>query len=861
MVGARDDASADAWPSSSSGGAASSSGNVIPPIEVPACLGSEGGAGTTELIDDAYPLGVELPAEHVDVSVTGSGCERTFSMHTTAPLRDALPANPRALRERPERPSLQTGNALFDALYQLALEEADENAVDSIRDYAFNDGDPVGCGAAGCFETGRKWSYVWTRDTAYAVDLGLGWVDPARALGSLHFKLSPHRDGSAPEIVQDTGTGGSYPVSTDRVAWALGAERLLPLLDPASRSTLATRALEATRNTVRRDREIAFDARDGLYRGEQSFLDWRAQSYPAWTVPDLVHIAVSKSLSTNVTHLRALRLAASLAHEAGVDNAEYTQWADALRTAIRAKLWLAADALPSTYLTTALDPAPARRFDLLGLSLAILSEVLTPEEARAALSTYPTLPQGPPVLMPQQQHTPIYHNRAIWPFVTGYWMHAARKSGHAGAYEAAVSSLVRGAARNLSNLENLELVSGRAYVEDGAASGPVVNSQRQLWSVAAYIGMVHQALFGLEPTTTGLQIAPTITAEIHREWLGGARVVSLNRVPWRGKTLSVRLHLPEVAASGAYGVSAIRINDATVSLPITAEALADANLIDVELSAPTASSDSVRRIDDVRDYRVLYAPKTPSVSVSLRDGALVVGLDRGDEAAGDVTFTVYRDGAKVADALPGTTTQWIDPDSSEAAPSYCYTIEARYASGNVSQRANPACYWGAGNARIRGLPIQDFANVGGVLVTDHGKTFYQAWGDRDHTLTGTFTADHSGEHLLSATYGNGAGPLDTGISCGVKRLRVERVSDGEVVGNGVLVMPQRGDWSAWGESSFVRASLQAGVSYRVRIGSDASTVNMTDFQHFADYTGGAGGRAGVNLRVNLAEIKLLWLGR
>jgi len=53
---------------------------------------------------------------------------------------------------------------------------------------------------------------------------------------------------------------------------------------------------------------VAFDPATGLYRGEQSFLDWREQSYPAWVEGTPVHIATSKSLSTNVAHLRALEL-------------------------------------------------------------------------------------------------------------------------------------------------------------------------------------------------------------------------------------------------------------------------------------------------------------------------------------------------------------------------------------------------------------------------------------------------------------------------------------------------------------------------------------------------------------------------
>ena len=40
---------------------------------------------------------------------------------------------------------------------------------------------------------------------------------------------------------------------------------------------------------------------------------------------------------------------------------------------------------------------------------------------------------------------------------------------------------------------------------------------------------------------------------------------------------------------------------------------------------------------------------------------------------------------------------------------------------------------------------------------------------------------------------------------------------GTVVSQGVLLMPQRGDWANWGDSSFVPASLTAGQAYTVII--------------------------------------------
>ena len=53
-----------------------------------------------------------------------------------------------------------------------------------------------------------------------------------------------------------------------------------------------------------------FDADDGLYRGEQSFLDWREQTYPGWTKDNVSTIAMSKALSVNAANYFLLKTVA-----------------------------------------------------------------------------------------------------------------------------------------------------------------------------------------------------------------------------------------------------------------------------------------------------------------------------------------------------------------------------------------------------------------------------------------------------------------------------------------------------------------------------------------------------------------------
>ena len=202
----------------------------------------------------------------------------------------------------------------------------------------------------------------------------------------------------------------------------------------------------------------------------------------------------------------------------------------------------------------------------------------------------------------------------------------------------------------------------------------------------------------------------------------------------------------------------------------------------------------------------------------------------------------------------------MDATSSASSPSHCYTVETEFPSGTTSHRANPQCYWGPGYSRIQTKVSSDFTNVGGSLVTAHGRTFYEAWGDVGHKLTTTaFTAQATGDVLVQLGYGNGAGGPTTGITCATKLVRVEDSQSNAVVGEGYAVMPQRGSWATWGDSTFVRAKVTQGKTYRVVIQDDARSVNMSAFSHFAGYTGGTGGTGGAFFRVNVADVKILGL--
>jgi hypothetical protein len=339
-----------------------------------------------------FPAYVQDPsgqAETVGVRVTTEpGAGRRFTLTTSAGQRDDGP-KVRSIVEAPGAPAVRSSSLLFDALFAQAIDDARLDSVSSISDAAYNAGQPILCE---CFQTGEKWTYVWTRDLSYSGYLSLALLDPLRVRNSLLFKISPFRSGVMPtglpvgtlQIVQDTGSGGSWPVSSDRTAWALGAEAVLNTLQGSARTRFEVEAYRALRGSVEADRAAIFDASDGLYTGEQSFLDWREQTYAPYVLNDLAQLAQSKALSTNTLQYRALRLVSALARDRGdaALAARYERWAEALKIAINRQFWLADYGLYASLLTADAPAIPVAKFDLLGEALAVTSGIADFARAR-----------------------------------------------------------------------------------------------------------------------------------------------------------------------------------------------------------------------------------------------------------------------------------------------------------------------------------------------------------------------------------------------------------------------------------------------------------------------------------------------
>ncbi len=752
--------------------------------------------------------------EHCSLMVKGRPGQREFRLQTTISLRDnQLEGGTRVVREDRNQPWIEVDGGWIDALYALARLETAENAVRRIEDKAYADGRPFPLEA---FETGRLWHYVWTRDISYAADLALARSDPSRMENSLFFKTSPLKKSvsgkPSNQMLQDTGTGGSYPVSTDRVALALGLRRLV--LESTKPEGIAARAYPILRDTLLQDRGLVFDPSDGLYRGETSFLDWREQTYPPWTAQDTLAIGMSKALSTNILHFLALKTAGQWARSLGKpeDAAQWESWEQDLQAAIR-KEFFSGDIPPAFLLAGETSCIPVRRRDLLAEALAVECGLVPPDKAKALLASYPVGPFGPPVVWPQERSVPIYHNLGIWPFVTAYYTRASRTAGYDPGVECGLQSLIRGAALNLSNMENLDWAHGLASAEYHGLRGPVINSQRQLWSVAGFISAIEDVLFGVRSDQDGITVNPCIPHGIREEFFPEASKISLRNLRVQGRTHNIVVELPEGTAP--LRVSSIQLNGRSINSkrPVSPNELAATNSWRVQMEpADQPPSEELNLVRPDADPGHIFGPPTPEwdgEGVTVRDGHAELAF----HCAAEVDFEIYRDGKLVAEGVRSM--PWRDPiplDSSGPAPEYAVAAVDRE-SGNQSH-------------------LSPFRRA-----LDADQLFRFPVSTEKEPVELHIPSD--GIWVLKANYANGAGEIGTGITCGIRALEILDAK-GAVLHRGHMIFPQTGGKDELRGSSAVVFNLPQG-DYRIRLLQDDLSRNMSYFAGNERATGFPGG--------------------
>lgn len=650
-------------------------------------------------------------------------------------------------------PRLQTDNLLHTAIYNLALDEM-VNAVEPDT----------------TLRTGKEWAGVWTRDVSYSIILSMAALQPEASMISLMKKVNPEG-----QIIQDTGSGGAWPVSTDRMVWTLAAWEIYKVTGDKS---WLEKVFPIVERSIAKDDATIYSEK-GLVKGETSFIDWREQSYPKWM--QTVDISQSEAMGTNVMYAAALEAASEMASVLGKKalSSEYLKKSDALAAAIEKTFALPDKGYWGMYTYGAFNKLVNPRAESLGLALSILYDIASPERQRMISESTPQTPFGTPVFYPQISDMPSYHNNALWPWVASYWGLAQAKAGNEQGVMEAIGSVFRPAALFTTNKENLNLDNGDYYTE--------LNSSNMLWCLAGNLALTDKILFGLYYEKDGLRVAPFVPKAFE-----GTR--TLANYPYRDGRLDITVE--------GYGdsVSELWLD----GKKIDADKVIAAKKIDKGTHTLRVVMDN-EPIPEMALNRQpnLKAPITPITRLTT-DPALPAGENivlEWDPIEYIGGYIVLKDGKEYL-RTRSTTMPVVEPG--------LWQVIGVSGDGVQSFASKP----------LDTRPTHDYQPALAATIPVSAEVSYQPDGEitgytgagfaeidkTSGNLDFEIEVDDEGEYLLEYIYANGNGPVNTENKCAIRAILV----DGEKVGT--IVMPTRGvaNWSDWGKSNAVVAGLTPG---------------------------------------------------
>lgn len=650
-------------------------------------------------------------------------------------------------------PQYQSPFRISDALYNLSLEEM-LNAVEKDS----------------TFRTGKEWAGVWTRDISYSIILSMAYLQPQVAKYSLMKKVNSRR-----RIIQDTGTGGAWPVSTDRIIWAVAAWEVYKAT--GDRQWLSD-AYTIIKNSLEDDYQTAYDSATGLVRGESSFLDWREQTYPRWMQP--ADIYASMNLGTNAVHYEANKVLGRMAlllHKPA-EAARYEGVAGRIRAAINKQLWMPEKKYYAQYLYGRAYKSISPRSEALGEALTVLFDIADSSRRQQVVANTPVTDFGITCIYPQIPGIPPYHNNAVWPFVQSFWLWAAAKAGNESAVMESISAIYRPAALFLTNKENF-------VASTGDFSGTQINSSNMLWSLAGNISIVHKVLFGIHFQENGLLFQPFVPRAY-----GGHR--SLTGFKYRNAVLNISLE--------GYGNS-IRnfyVDGKPVVQHTIPAALKGVHEIKIVLGDTFDNSGAINKV------AVTASPAAPEPCNSN-------GLLQWPAVKDAVTYQIWKNGRFLA--------QQKDT-AFKASGSGEYSVMAVNDRQAPSFMSEPVMI-----ADSASILLFEAENAGGKAAYPYkgfsGSGFAEISTTINTTLSIPIDVPVNGHYLLDLRYANGNGPVNTENKCAVRTL----LADGQRLGT--IVLPQRGkgEWSDWGYTNVQPVYLAKG-KHTISLALQPADANM-----------------------------------
>jgi hypothetical protein len=661
-------------------------------------------------------------------------------------------------------PQYHSGQVLVDALYTKALEEM----VLNMR-------------SDGAFMAGAKWDGVWTRDISYSILLSLAVVNPDVAKVSLKAKVKNNR------IIQDTGTGGSWPVSTDRMTWTLAAWEVYLVTGDEEWLHYAYTVIK---NSAEDDLQNAVNQETKLMFGESSFLDWREQSYPRWMDPKDIY--ESQALGTNAVHCRTYQILAEMVNLCGDNSERYLSMAEQIKSGINTQLWLNDKGYYGQYLYGRTFKSVSPKSEALGEALTVLFKIAGGDRASKTISRTPVLNYGTPCFYPQIPGIPPYHNDAIWPFVEAFWTWASVKAGNTKSVEHGLASIYRAAALFNTNKENMVATTGDY-------AGTQINSDRQLWSVAGTLATVYRIFFGMEFTPDGI----SFTTFVPSAYTGDK---SIRNFKYRNAILTINLK-----GTGSV-IKSVMMDSVIQKKAFIPSSVKGVHTLTIELGDRKITETTINLVSNE------VAPITPVVKIV---GKKLV-WNKIDDAH---IYVVYKNGKESARTRH---TSFKLPTDNRYAEFQVMAINSKGFESFLSEPLSiiPNKDVLLLNSSLAGLPLQTeykgFTKKGYIRL------------EKNEAQKVVLKTDvkQSGLYKIDIRYSNGNGPINTDNKCAIRILSI----NGKPVGS--VVFPQRGSgkWSDWGFSNSIYKDLEKGTNdFEIAFTPFNNNMNFIENVSLLDY--------------------------
>ena len=231
-----------------------------------------------------------------------------------------------------------------------------------------------------------------------------------------------------------------------------------------------------------------------------------------------------------VLHAEARKVLARMFRELGLEEKarEWEEKSASLSAVIERFFRIPEHALYGQYLYGRGYPVLSEKVDSLGNLLCVLLGQAHGPHAAGMVAVLPHCVYGIPCFHPQMPDgVPPYHNRAMWPFLEGYYAQAAAAVENESALALAFACMVRAALLCGTNKENVLL-------ETGLDEGLLLSSDSQLWSIAGMLGSFYKGLFGIRLQPDSMEFRPCVPESFEG-------VHELAGLEYRGMTVDVRL--------------------------------------------------------------------------------------------------------------------------------------------------------------------------------------------------------------------------------------------------------------------------------------------------------------------------------